>query len=1026
MKSWHSHVDVGKKVLASALSAAMVVAFTPVVAMADEPAATLPGAENGVITLTEDVTLTTTPADFTSNTTLDLNGHALSTTNGFWVSGSDTTFTLKDSKTGGMLTSAGYGIGAENGAKVIVESGTIQTKYACLSGNNTYGDMNFTINGGTLTSSLSEAIYMPGQQVCEINGGTINGGISTRMGQITINGGTINGMTSTQTADSIGEYWGYSGSVWIGDAIYVLAGTYNSVNTAKGNSFNLTINGGTINGNAHSAVAVYDLAWGYDQTVNVSIGQDATISGAITHLTDEQIKSDSNTQNTSYGHDKSAIGSTTVTSSINISGGSFSDLSAVPYVIDGATIALSNNVSASAYTKIDKKMTIDLGGNTLSSTSGGFIVNKDLTVKNGTIDVAAYGAWVQSGAKFEIAKDATIKAKDYGVVVVNSGSSIVCNGTVTSTKNAGISGVGNNGDGEVNITVGPKASVTCTDEEGAGIYFPNTAALNIKGKVSGATGIYAKSGTTTIYEGALVIGTRGKTDYAYSGNGFNPTGDAIVIDSCNYPGGLPTLIVSGGTIKSTNANAIASYTGNGATTTGSISVTNGAFSSDPASFVPASGYQIHKFDNLYHVHATTGNTVVGASSATCTASGYSGNTVCAGCGMPVATGASIPALGHSWGAAVVTTPATETSEGVATSTCGRCGATQTSVLAKLPATNTDTTATDESGSKVDVTVTDNTPTTIPGTTTPAAGTVTYNGTEAAAGSAPTTTATVPSTVTIGGSTYVVTAIAEDAFKDEAALQSVTIPETVTTIGSSAFEGCSSLTSVSIPAGVTTIESSTFAGCTNLTTVEVKGEVTEIAADAFNGCTNLTGLTTSGGLKPLAAASAATGKLVLPASVTKVGDRAFKGTGITSVTIPAGVKMGTGVFRDCKQLKSASVEKSVKTLSSYTFKGCSALKSVTVPSGVTKIERSAFSGCKNLTKVTLPKTVTSIGKNALYGASKAKTLTINSKKLTKSGVKGSLAGSKVATVKVPKSMVSAYKKIFTAKNCGKKVTVKAIA
>lgn len=74
-------------------------------------------------------------------------------------------------------------------------------------------------------------------------------------------------------------------------------------------------------------------------------------------------------------------------------------------------------------------------------------------------------------------------------------------------------------------------------------------------------------------------------------------------------------------------------------------------------------------------------------------------------------------------------------------------------------------------------------------------------------------------------------------------------------------------------------------------------------------------------------------------------------------------------------------------------------------------------------------VTSIAPKAFKGT-KVKTLTVKSKKLTKGSVKGSLKGSKVKTVKVKvgkkkenKKYVKKYKKIFTKKNCGKKVKVK---
>lgn len=182
----------------------------------------------------------------------------------------------------GTIESTGdYGIYAMNGGSVVVNDGTLTASLAVLSGNNTTGDMNFEVNGGTLTSQLSEAIYMPGQVSLKVTGGTINGGISTRMGQITVTGGTINGMTGN--TDSISDYYHYSGSAWIGDAIYVLAGTYSSNNQQYQNSCNITISGGTINGNSQYGLAVYKIGTGSEQTVNVNItgGKFSGSKGAV-------------------------------------------------------------------------------------------------------------------------------------------------------------------------------------------------------------------------------------------------------------------------------------------------------------------------------------------------------------------------------------------------------------------------------------------------------------------------------------------------------------------------------------------------------------------------------------------------------------------------------------------------------------------------------------------------------------------------------------------------------------------------
>lgn len=54
---------------------------------------------------------------------------------------------------------------------------------------------------------------------------------------------------------------------------------------------------------------------------------------------------------------------------------------------------------------------------------------------------------------------------------------------------------------------------------------------------------------------------------------------------------------------------------------------------------------------------------------------------------------------------------------------------------------------------------------------------------------------IPETVTHDGVDYTVTAIENEAFKDNTALTAVTIPETVVTIGDGAFAGCTGLTAI---------------------------------------------------------------------------------------------------------------------------------------------------------------------------------------------------------------------------------------
>ncbi len=228
------------------------------------------------------------------NVNLDLNGKTLTTIECGLSVVDGATLTVSDSRTGGKLTSSGtpirvdgtgskaiinngtiestndYGIYAKDNGAIIVNGGTVTSKDAALSGNNTTGNMNFEVNGGTLTAAQGPAIYMPGQGKLTVTNGTLNGGISLRMGQVDISGGTINSISTG--IDSPANYYNFSGNAWLPDALYVFGGTYPSEDAQYGNSLNLNITGGTFNclNDQGSAIAIYDLGK-LAQTANVTI-----------------------------------------------------------------------------------------------------------------------------------------------------------------------------------------------------------------------------------------------------------------------------------------------------------------------------------------------------------------------------------------------------------------------------------------------------------------------------------------------------------------------------------------------------------------------------------------------------------------------------------------------------------------------------------------------------------------------------------------------------------------------------------
>ena len=119
---------------------------------------------------------------------------------------------------------------------------------------------------------------------------------------------------------------------------------------------------------------------------------------------------------------------------------------------------------------------------------------------------------------------------------------------------------------------------------------------------------------------------------------------------------------------------------------------------------------------------------------------------------------------------------------------------------------------------------------------------------------------VPNKVTISGTTYTVTAIADNAFKNNKQLKNIVIGSNIKTIGKNAFMGCSNLKTVTIGKNVSNIGTKAFYKCTKLSKVTIPSKVNKIGKQAFYGCKKLKNITVK------------TTKL----TKNNVGDKAFKG------------------------------------------------------------------------------------------------------------------------------------------------------
>lgn len=261
------------------------------------------------------------------------------------------------------------------------------------------------------------------------------------------------------------------------------------------------------------------------------------------------------------------------------------------------------------YTSVSAAINAATDGTTvilLKNTSGAFTLNGEKTV---TLDLAGHSF---NGGDMWVIGDSTLKVDGR-----QSGSSVngcFCIGRATNNNgNIEIDG-GSYSCGEndtvlhingtclnSNVTI---RNATITSPSDNGIQLNGSGKFLIENTtITGDTAIYVKSGTLTI-EGGTFTGDKTPADYSYNGNGANATGDAIVIDACEYPGGNPTVIIKDGTFTGTKA-AIGYYQYDGdkdgiVEGQATIRVEGGRYNTDPIDYV-AEGYCVVMDGSYYKV-----------------------------------------------------------------------------------------------------------------------------------------------------------------------------------------------------------------------------------------------------------------------------------------------------------------------------------------------------------------------------------------------------------------------------------------
>ena len=162
-----------------------------------------------------------------------------------------------------------------------------------------------------------------------------------------------------------------------------------------------------------------------------------------------------------------------------------------------------------------------------------------------------------------------------------------------------------------------------------------------------------------------------------------------------------------------------------------------------------------------------------------------------------------------------------------------------------------------------------------------------------------------------------------AFRDMPNLTEVVWPEDLNIIYSSAFYNCTSLSKLSIPYSVHTIDSYAFYNCSSLRSVSMPSRLKKLGRNVFTNCVSLTSLS-------------------LPDSLETIDQKAFAGSSLTEIVIPAKVtKLPTGAFQGCRSLNDVTLKGNVTEIGKDCFESCGKLKKLSLPGSVKSIGESAF-------------------------------------------------------------------------------------
>ncbi len=163
---------------------------------------------------------------------------------------------------------------------------------------------------------------------------------------------------------------------------------------------------------------------------------------------------------------------------------------------------------------------------------------------------------------------------------------------------------------------------------------------------------------------------------------------------------------------------------------------------------------------------------------------------------------------------------------------------------------------------------------------------------------------------------------------------LTLPSTLEEIGDDAFRGCNFTGALILPKSLKKVGNNAFNGCANFTgELHLPEEMIEVDAVSFEGGGAFYGM------------KGITGRLELPRNMKDI--TGFGGLNISTLVFPESpLKIGYYAFADLEVKSGIVIPESVTAIGERAFLGCTA-PYIILPQSLTRVEAYSFARCKNL-------------------------------------------------------------------------------